>query len=199
MTDRRHYGAKYDKTLRVKDVAKVIRSEIKDAVKAGTLPDLKYTVRSSSRSINVGVPGDAGLKNPTWHVIRAKFPHEYVTGEYVPFLTPEGKRVKELLERMLAEHNHDGSDLMTDYFDMKFYAFVDMLDDGDEARAKSVARYERGVELIGSYNFDWRNNPHGAVSMIEGYMVAADVTDEPSTPAHPPFGADELLACGGLY
>ena len=43
--DRRSYGAKYDRNLDVKEIAKRIRADLKAAVKDGKLPAAKFGVR----------------------------------------------------------------------------------------------------------------------------------------------------------
>lgn len=148
----RTYGSKYDKNLNTTQIAALVRGQVKAAVKSGELPAGKYSIRTShfagGSSIHVKISdlkgdifepeylrdGDKYLMGPSiedesgWHR-----PHRFKL-----WVVAAVKRV----EAMLADYNHDGSDIMTDYFDVKFYATVDV-DYGPEeleaARAALVA------------------------------------------------------------
>lgn len=140
------------------EVAKKIRADIKVAVNEGLLPDRwKYSVRSRSFAggcaIDVRVKDCAdawvecdGTKVGSKHyftdgsggftatacgnvwcaahndpVYAAHATYHYVLGE-------EALAARLTLERIHGAYNHDGSDIMTDYFDVNYYGGVDFDD-----------------------------------------------------------------------
>lgn len=126
----RVYGEKYNGKLTTTEIAKLVREEIKAEVKAGTLPKGKYSVRSSYFAGGSSI--DARISNLA---VDAVYNPEYVeavakkedTGRYTfmsEIYTPEVQAVTDRVRGMLAAYNHDGSDSMTDYFDVKFYSHV---------------------------------------------------------------------------
>lgn len=80
----RSYGAKYDKNLSTTQIAALVREEIKAAVKAGTLPAGKYSVRSQSysggSSIDVRISGLTGQVFEPEYLARGD---EYLRGPFV--------------------------------------------------------------------------------------------------------------------
>lgn len=148
----RHYGARYDEPARyasAADIAKLIRRDIKAAIAAGDLPGRAsdYRVRSDrfsgGQSIHIRllmpdlyevckgiVPGSedgygARSCGDPWCKaggIHADSPHAH--HHYI--LSAEGRRVKALLEDIHGAYNHDGSDVMTDYFDVRYYGGVEI-------------------------------------------------------------------------
>ena len=128
----RAYGYLYDKDRQVKDDAASIRRTIRTMAKAGVLPaDWKYSVRYSSFAGGCAIDIAATSPRPTY----AADPRPYDTtvynrdtGEWVfnriDRMSREARAVEDALEELHAAHNHDGSDSMTDYFDVKFYGSV---------------------------------------------------------------------------
>ena len=150
----RTYGAKYasmgDKYLPAADIAKLMRADIKKMIDTGTLPGTtkNYSVRvhnySGGRSINIRakdlpgmwqtctgiVPGSEdgysaracrdvwckGLDLPEYRHAA----HTHLT------LSVDGQRVRKLLQTVHDAYNYDGSDSMTDYFDVNYYGTVDV-------------------------------------------------------------------------
>lgn len=137
--DRTWYGAKYDHTgtLRTTDIAKLIREEIKLARKlakdpGGSTPALidpigdapasvKFSVRSQyysgGSSIDIrlsGVPQAWG-----WEKRKDEWGRERW------MYTPAMKALMDELKKVMAAYNHNGSDIMTDYFDVRFYGSVE--------------------------------------------------------------------------
>lgn len=133
------YGAKYDHsyTMTTVNIAKCIREEIKLARKlakdnGGSVPALidpigdapasiKFSVRSQyfsgGSSIDIrltGVPQSWG-----WEQRRDEF------GRMRWMYTPAMKALMDELKRVMAAYNHDGSDITTDYFDVRFYGSVE--------------------------------------------------------------------------
>jgi hypothetical protein len=115
------YGNKYEssKNLNTAQIAKCFRSDVKVAILDGRLPEgLKLSVKiarfAGGSSIDVKVVNlPAGFK----------FCEETRQGHITP-LTPDGKLVMDLLKEMLDAYNYDGSDLMTDYFNVRFYSHI---------------------------------------------------------------------------
>lgn len=141
-TDRRWYGEKYADTrnLDLTDIAKRIRAEVKVARKlakmtatpgAVTIADpigsapasIKVSVRtqyySGGGSINVrltGIPDEWG-----W----TEGPDDGCTDRrYRRIATPALKAFARAIKDVMDVYNYDGSDVMTDYFDKRFYGHV---------------------------------------------------------------------------
>jgi len=149
----------------VKEDAALIRKTIKTLVKAGELPaDWKYSVRyrtgSMMRAIDVTAtsPRSTMLMEPAiiWagsepRVIEVPAP-DYFDGDWMNLsmrpgsrheirwcdtATAETKTVRAVLDPLVASYNHDGSESMIDYFDVKFYGAVNI------DTADGVDRFER--------------------------------------------------------
>lgn len=122
-------GTKYDFNMDVKDVAKLLRADIKKAVKLNHLPAGNYSVKidrySMGQSINVRASELTGQDGNPVQIHEPAFLREFLKTGYCSHQinrhTPEGTRIKHLLEEMLQAYNRDRSDMMTDYFDVKFY------------------------------------------------------------------------------
>jgi hypothetical protein len=135
--DRRSYGAKYDHTGRmdIADIAKLVRADIKLARKIaqqtaepgslaivdtlGNAPaQIKFGVRVSRFS--GGCALDITIKNipDNWWVERNN------GRERGKFGSPALKAVAAELRQIMDAYNHNGSDLLTDYFDVRFYGHV---------------------------------------------------------------------------
>ena len=150
----RSYGYKYDEggKLDTAAIAKLIRQDVKTTVREGLLPERwAYSVVmdrfSGGSSIDVRVKNcaDAWMPCPGYKVGTR---HELPDGGWVatgcgnawckaggehkdsPHATPhdvlteEAMVAKMTLERIHNAYNHDGSDLMTDYFDVNYYGTV---------------------------------------------------------------------------
>lgn len=120
------YGERYSvvKGSTTTVIAKHVRLDIKEALREGRLPrGLKMSVRTkyhsggSSLSVNV-------TACPVRFLNAAPDP---VTGSYRDRdrYTDEGKAILETLRGIVAAYNYDGSDSMTDYYNVNFYAHVD--------------------------------------------------------------------------
>lgn len=154
----RAYGYQYEKQqgMTNTEIAKLIREDIKTAIREGLLPaHWKYSVRS--RSFAGGCSIDVRIKNcaDAWQACDGTKPgskHYYPDGTWVAtgcpdvwckaralpeyahaarthyVLTPEAMAANMTLERIHGAYNHDGSDIMTDYFDVNYYGTVDFQD-----------------------------------------------------------------------
>jgi len=150
----RFYGDKYDATLDIKDIAKLIRKDIAEAKKDGTLPpSLRCSVTierfAGGQSIDIRVKAvDLPVLNRTRVAMDVANPNEYRT---VPLRTPEAEVLLAQLEGMLQAYNHDGSDTMTDYWDVNFYGhatFDYTLEREDRERALAELD-EAEVQVVG--------------------------------------------------
>jgi hypothetical protein len=128
MSDR-VYGKKYDAKITSKEVAVRIRQDIKTAIVAGRLPKgLKVSVRyehySGGSSIDLKVtawPEGFSWLSPEWCIANTEHQDQY---QDMPRYTDEAKVVMETLKGIHEAYNHDGSDIMTDYHDVKYHGMV---------------------------------------------------------------------------
>lgn len=137
------YGAKCDKARPVKEDARLMRAEIKDLKKKGQLPtDWQYSVRMRpggwTRSIEITAksPRPIYALDPDCDDLR-KHPETgaIVGSAWMDKMTVEARRVHDILNAMHRAYNYDGSDVITDYFNVKFYGTVSVL------RMEGVPRY----------------------------------------------------------
>ena len=125
------YGSKYEsvKGLPLREVTKLMRKDVKAAVKAGELPaDFKYSVSIWAGSVNLVATASRAIyaAEPDTYDFPVAF--NYETGEYVGTYgsrrTVEATKVYETLTAIANAYNYDGSDVMTDYFNVNFFRFV---------------------------------------------------------------------------
>ena len=153
----RSYGYKYHEApaySSAAEIAKLIRAEIKVAVAEGLLPGapVKYSVTSQSysggQSVDVEVQnwdgawvvcdGGQGCRD-VWCVNRNDPTYAHAAQEH-KVLSEEAAVALVTLERIHDAYNHDGSDVMTDYFDVRYYGTVKFESEwGAEYRAKQAA------------------------------------------------------------
>lgn len=134
----RRYGTLYEDTkhLSVKEVAAHMRKVIRQAAKDGVLPkNWNYQVRYRAYAggcaidVNVGIPDEL-------YALRQKFVdefgftnrgtvNEFMTGEYEPLRA--ATEAEQLLNQIHRGYNFDGSDPMTDYFDVRYYGTVTIM------------------------------------------------------------------------
>lgn len=136
----RSYGSKYHSTqgngyMSAADIAKLMRADIKAAVKSGELPDVKYSVTvenySGGRSINIRIQDlpDAWVKGEDHY------------GYERDILTPEAKAVQDKVQAIHNAYNYDGSEIQVDYFDVNYYGHAEVESPWmAESRAREKAR-----------------------------------------------------------
>lgn len=154
----RSYGYRYDeiKDLSTVEIAKRIRADIKQAVAEGMLPEKwSYSVTSDRASMMTSIDvrvrdcADAwqecdGTVPGTWHDhgdgvrtatacsnvwCAARNDPAYAHGATKhDVLTEEAQVAKMTLERIHGGYNHNGSDMMVDYFDVRYYGHVEFED-----------------------------------------------------------------------
>jgi hypothetical protein len=139
--DHRWYGAKYDheRRLRTTDIAALIRQDIKLAVKLARLaaapgalavPDpftgvpaqIRYSIRS--KYFSGGSSIDIFIQHipDAWGFAEQEDP--YWPGHMETRPTPELRALAAALKEIMGAYNHDGSDSMTDHYDVRFYGSV---------------------------------------------------------------------------
>lgn len=153
----RTYGSNYEDTKEIYDtsvLAKLMRADIKDAVKAGDLPaNATYSVQTrkfaGGSAIDIELRGlegawvaedlskcplDRGV-NPcreNWHY------NPRCAG--ARHLSDEAEAAREVLNRIHSSYNYDGSEIMVDYFDVRFYGRAEIESEWHaEWRAKDKA------------------------------------------------------------
>lgn len=134
----RQYGYRYDEVSGATcgDIAKMVRRDIKQAQEEGLLPSRwSYSVRSDTNSISVEVRDclDAwrdcdGLNcHNVWCSARNDPAYAHASDLH-QVLTEEGEAARMTLERIHNAYNHDGSELQSDYFDVRYYGGVSFED-----------------------------------------------------------------------
>jgi hypothetical protein len=150
----RSYGYLYEEggLLDTAQIAKLIRKDIKTAVREGMLPD-RWTYSVRTRRFAGGTAIDIRVKNTdawqqcpgykigtkhdlpgggwtatgcgnVWCKAGGQYKDE-PSAEYHKVLTEEAQAAKMTLERIHNAYNHDGSEVQVDYFDVNYYGTVD--------------------------------------------------------------------------
>jgi len=141
-----HYtGAKYESGRDIKEIAKLVRKDIKAARKAGDLPAAKYSVRisrySMGRSLTVTVSGlEMEVANMERFRAEARDPNLRHLGAPVGrLMTDEAYALEAKVEALVNAYNFDKSDLATDYHNRAFHGFVSIEADFGAARERAEA------------------------------------------------------------
>lgn len=141
---RENTGSKYNQNLSTKEIAVAIREDIKAAVKAGTIPAAKISVRTRHF---------AGGSAIDIEVVRVPEGVILITDEYVKHTlgpdrnhvfhgerhTPEAKKLVVTLKAISDAYNYDNSDAMTDHFDVNFYGHVQIDWELESRQEKAIA------------------------------------------------------------
>jgi hypothetical protein len=110
------YGAKYEATRNwtKAQIAQGFRDDVKAAIAAGELPKgLKLSVKTRrGGAIDVHIREVPGMTTP------------WAPG-HDGSVTEEAARIHGKLKALLWAYNYDGSDIMTDYFHVRFYGDVE--------------------------------------------------------------------------
>lgn len=178
------------------ELAKAMRGDIKQATSEGLLPShWSYSVRSETFSggcsVDVTVqdcpdayrPCDGGRNcHNVW--CSARNDPQYAHAAEAHFvLTDVAEAAKMTLERIHNAYNHDGSELMVDYHDVRYYGVVRFETLSDyEFRMKERARLEErkaardAAKPIGvyiNYSRDGARKVHLALETADGKVVLA--------------------------
>lgn len=120
----RSYGSKYEAGMDIKDIAKLVRKEIKDYFG----PNIKYSVTidrfSGGRALRAYLvdvaPGFYFWKvNPDYNPDGGYG----ISAERV-CLSDGYREIEEKVKEIIGAYNYDGSEIMVDYFDVNFYSSV---------------------------------------------------------------------------
>ncbi len=147
-------GDKYNANLSTKEIAVLIRADIKAAVKAGTLPKGKYSVRISSGSMYSAI--DIRISDLAMQVFNEERlesdlldPHSFVPEHMCPRYTAAAKSAKDTCEAIMGAYNHNRSDSMVDHFDVKFYGHADFCGTWERAkRAEELRGWGLGMQRV---------------------------------------------------
>jgi len=118
----RVFGDKYNRTLSTKEIAKLIRQEIKTIAPQGFKISTRSEYFSGGSSIDIrikAIPEGFILFNPAYDPNRPRWGN----GEN-EYYSPEAKKLLDQLEAIMAAYNYDGSETQVDYFDVNFYGSV---------------------------------------------------------------------------
>ena len=139
--DPRHYGSRYDMAKSIDEIPGLIRSEIKAAVAAASCRAASTASASAVDALLGDRCADRGSRDPLLNPERLAAdrddPHTYRPEYHCPRYTPEATAVRKAVEAICDSFNHDGSDSMTDYFDVRFYGSVDFDHEWEAARRVS--------------------------------------------------------------
>lgn len=132
MTTNEFRGAKYDSNLSRKQIAVLVRGEIKAAIKSGAIPaGTKVSVTIGGyKSVDIRIKAFPGpVESPAFVLARRGFnlwPHDppFISKGGTDRYAPAFGAVVDLIEAMLTAYNRDNSDSQTDYFDTNFYSHV---------------------------------------------------------------------------
>ena len=121
------YGKLYDRELRTKEIAKMIRKELKPLIKLG----FKFSVKtdqgmmhSSIRIKILVIPESFVLYNP-YYDSNSRWINSWENGKDPrPFLTDNGKQLVDYIKSIGEQWNYNNNDLMTDYFDENYMLFI---------------------------------------------------------------------------
>lgn len=135
------YGSKYNRDLDIAQIAKLVRADIKAAVKEGTLPKgFKASVRisrySMGQSLNVTVKAAPGvtIMNPLRLAHEESGSREVMTRD----------ELLDTVKSIVDAYNYDGSDSQSDYYNVNFYGFVDF--------AHELEQSERDASRVAACN-----------------------------------------------
>jgi len=174
------------------EIARAIRADVKQAVSEGLLPvRWSYSVRSDSLAVDVEVrdcldawqPCDGGRKcRNVWCAARNDPVYAHAAEAHM-VLTDEAEAARMTLERIHGAYNHDGSEVQTDYFDVRYYGGVSFEDEGGRAfrlrererlEARKAARDEaKPVGVYVNYSRAGDRTVHLAVETPDGKVVLA--------------------------
>jgi hypothetical protein len=127
-------GVKYDRNLDLKEIVKLVRKDVNEAIAQGKLPKMKYSLRMSRRgawSIRLVVTDldKAILENALTEDARLHLDQNNGSLFGFPPYRTYSEAYNEtmgLLKALLEAYNYDNSDIMTDYFNVNYYASVDI-------------------------------------------------------------------------
>lgn len=136
----RSYGSNYDGSLSSKEIAAKVRKQLRaESKKAGSALDgwkvsVRYRSYSGGSSIDVDLfapagvsvkADDQGYEDGYGEMVNRSAGHRW------PWLNDAGRAAQQYGESALWQYNHDGSEIMVDYFDVNFYGHASVYEEGD--------------------------------------------------------------------
>lgn len=129
-------GSKYNRDLSLVEIAKLVRQDIKDAMRVGrqalkdeerfSLPELKINVRKhhhNSLWIAIGsFPEGELMYSP--ERLDADARNDWDRAHREPFYSAAAMKVLDVLKQITNQYNYDNSDIQSDYFDVNFYTTI---------------------------------------------------------------------------
>lgn len=135
----------------------MVRKDIQSAIKSGNLPEMKVSVKI--KRFSGGSSIDAKIKDASFPIANAEYYERIALGEENTHahmqncnpLSDEARIAMKQIEQIINEYNFDGSDMMSDYFNVNFYSHVSTewaieKKEGDYVKALVEAGY-RNVTL----------------------------------------------------
>lgn len=108
-------GSKFDSKFTTTEIAARVRKDIAAAMKEGSVPKGKYSVKTKYFS------GGSSISVRVMHVENPDFVVYKTEGGY----TREASDLVKKLESLVNAYNYDESDISSDYFNVRFYEHVD--------------------------------------------------------------------------
>ena len=125
-------GSKYDSKLTTTQISKLVREDIKAAIKAGELSKAKYSVRTQYYSMGSSI--DITVRNVPFNILNeerflSENPGPVNASDCsglsrVPRYSVAGNKILEKLTLILHVYNRDSSDSMADIYNVHFSAHV---------------------------------------------------------------------------
>ena len=131
--DNEFRGTKYSPGLNRVTIAKLVRVDVKAAMKQGVLPKgIKVSVRCSGSSIRATITAYPGpVLNPAWVFANSASVFE---PRCRALHTAPVMAACAVLESILRDYLRDASDIQTDYFNCNFYSSVSVDTDNNVER-----------------------------------------------------------------
>ena len=117
-------GSKYNAALTTTQIAKLVREDIKAAVKGGELPKARYSVRTSYYSMGSSL--NITIKDVLFNLLNeARVLNENHLPEcFNPKYTPKAEEVLKKLQAILDTYNRKRIDSQQDVYNVKFSGWV---------------------------------------------------------------------------
>lgn len=120
-------GSNYDPKNSVTDVKRLLKADIKEAVRTGYLPEgVEYHVSANSKDNKISVEA-RGIPDALTEI------PEEERGYSGGWLTPEGKELRSRMKSMVESYNRDSTNSMIDYFNTAYYTSAKIESERDKS------------------------------------------------------------------
>jgi hypothetical protein len=193
------YGARYDENLRTVEIAKLVRQDIKLATRGGLLPaGLGLSVRSERFAGGSSIDIEVTRMPEGVRVLSAERLALDASGQGAngtPWASPDARRIETVLGGLLAAYNRDGSDPMTDHYDVKFYGRVQFATALTIAEGGAVLTRRERLEAKVERRRGWAETRHAraAAGFAQGAPYRGDIAFN-TQPGHIPERARIIRA-----